>query len=189
MFAKLPCNVVYSVCHSLPNPAGWRSAAPCRNNWAHYRHTLQTHSSSFLHTTNIPLFKFRCNIFIGVRIIKEMPGSVGSGTNCTCTLDVSVTFSVIFSIDDDWMNEYSSLVIWYWWGKFNIDKKTVPLSLSPPQNPTWTGLVLNLDLFGDWLANTFSNHGTIRIWLPFLILNCEKAMGVSFNISGTVGLI
>jgi len=29
---------------------------------------------------NALLFKFRCNIFIGVRIIKEMPGSVASGT-------------------------------------------------------------------------------------------------------------
>ena len=28
------------------------------------------------------LFKFRCNIFIGVRIIKETPGSVVSGTLC-----------------------------------------------------------------------------------------------------------
>jgi len=26
------------------------------------------------HTTNVLLFKFRCNIFIGVRIIKEMQG-------------------------------------------------------------------------------------------------------------------
>jgi len=33
------------------------------------------------HTTNILLFKFRCNIFIGLRIIKEMPGSVASGTS------------------------------------------------------------------------------------------------------------
>jgi len=32
---------------------------------------------------NVPLFKFRCNIFIGVRIIKEMPGSVASGTSCS----------------------------------------------------------------------------------------------------------
>jgi hypothetical protein len=31
---------------------------------------------------NVLLFKFRCNIFIGVRIIKEMPGSVASGTFC-----------------------------------------------------------------------------------------------------------
>ena len=35
------------------------------------------------YTTNVLLFKFRCNIFIGVRIIKEMPGSVASGTHCT----------------------------------------------------------------------------------------------------------
>ena len=33
-------------------------------------------------TTNELLFKFRCNIFIGVRIIKEMLGSVASGTLC-----------------------------------------------------------------------------------------------------------
>ena len=32
------------------------------------------------HTTNVILFKFRCNIFIGFRIIKEIPGSVASGT-------------------------------------------------------------------------------------------------------------
>ena len=35
------------------------------------------------HTTNVLLFKFRCNIFIGVRIIKEMPGSVACGKHCT----------------------------------------------------------------------------------------------------------
>jgi len=34
------------------------------------------------HTTNVLLFKFRYNIFIGVRIIKEIPGSVASGTPC-----------------------------------------------------------------------------------------------------------
>ena len=34
------------------------------------------------HTTNLLLFKFRCNIFIDVTIIKEMPGSVASGTRC-----------------------------------------------------------------------------------------------------------
>jgi hypothetical protein len=31
---------------------------------------------------NVLLFKFRCNIFIGVRIIEEMLGSVASGTPC-----------------------------------------------------------------------------------------------------------
>ena len=34
------------------------------------------------HTTNVLLFKFRCSIFIVVRSIKEMPGSVASGTLC-----------------------------------------------------------------------------------------------------------
>jgi len=44
-----------------------------------------THTFLFIsHTTNVFLFKFRCNIFIGVRIIKEMPGSVSSGTSCIC---------------------------------------------------------------------------------------------------------
>jgi hypothetical protein len=31
---------------------------------------------------NVLLFKFRCNIFIGFRIIKELPGLVASGTPC-----------------------------------------------------------------------------------------------------------
>jgi hypothetical protein len=47
-------------------------------------HTTDT-TDTFLfisHTTNAPLFKFRCNIFIGGRIIKEMPGSVANGTPC-----------------------------------------------------------------------------------------------------------
>jgi hypothetical protein len=35
------------------------------------------------HTTNVPLFKCRCNIFIGVGIIKEMPVSLASGTHCS----------------------------------------------------------------------------------------------------------
>jgi hypothetical protein len=35
------------------------------------------------HTTNVLLFKFLCNIFIGVRIIKEMLDSVASGTPCS----------------------------------------------------------------------------------------------------------
>ena len=43
----------------------------------HYRHTLQTHSFSFLTQRT-----YSCNIFIGDRIIKEMPGSVASGTHC-----------------------------------------------------------------------------------------------------------
>jgi len=48
--------------------------------------TIRRTTNSFLfisHTTNVLLFKFRCNIFIGVRIIKEKPGSLPSGTHCT----------------------------------------------------------------------------------------------------------
>jgi len=37
------------------------------------------------------LFKFRCNIFIDVRIIKEMPGSLASGTNYTLFITVVIT--------------------------------------------------------------------------------------------------
>jgi hypothetical protein len=35
---------------------------------------------------NVLLFKFHCNVFIDFRIIKEMPGSVASGTPCTITV-------------------------------------------------------------------------------------------------------
>jgi hypothetical protein len=48
--------------------------------------TKQTHTTDtfrfICHTTNVFLFKFRCNIFICVRFIKEMPGWVASGTSC-----------------------------------------------------------------------------------------------------------
>jgi len=48
---------------------------------------LQTHTTdTFLfifHTMNILLFKFCYSIFIDVRIIKEMQGSVASGTHCS----------------------------------------------------------------------------------------------------------
>jgi hypothetical protein len=42
-------------------------------------------------TTNVLLFKFRCIIFIGVRIIKEMTGSVASGTPCISQCTVQKT--------------------------------------------------------------------------------------------------
>jgi hypothetical protein len=47
--------------------------------------TIRRTTDTFLfisHTTNLLLFKSRCNIVIGVRIIKELPGLVGSGTLC-----------------------------------------------------------------------------------------------------------
>jgi hypothetical protein len=43
-------------------------------------------------TTNVLLFKFHCNIFISVRIIKEMLGSGASGTPCIISIDIYVCF-------------------------------------------------------------------------------------------------
>jgi hypothetical protein len=60
---------------------GWLAGGPLLH-VATIRHTTDT----FLfisHITNILLFRFCCNIFSFVRIIKEMLGSVASGTPCT----------------------------------------------------------------------------------------------------------
>jgi len=68
--------------------AGWLAGGPLLR-IATIMRTTHTHTTdTFLfisHTTNALLFKFRCNILIGVRIINEMPGSVASGTPCICT--------------------------------------------------------------------------------------------------------
>jgi hypothetical protein len=52
----------------------------------------------FSHTTNVPLYKFRCNIFIGVRIIKEMPGSVASGTHCIIIVNYQLGAQFLYFI-------------------------------------------------------------------------------------------
>jgi hypothetical protein len=54
-------------------------------------------------TMKVLLFKCRSNIFIGVRIIKEMPVSVASGTlcisqQCLCVIYISTYFDTIASI-------------------------------------------------------------------------------------------
>ena len=72
---------------------------------------LQTHTTDkFLfisHTTNVLLFKFRCNIFIGVRIIKEKLGSAASGRYCTFSDHTRVsTWKVMYSV---W---HRQLVVW-----------------------------------------------------------------------------
>jgi len=53
-------------------------------NSGHFQYMLWCRHIS--HTMNVLLFKFCCSIFIGVRIIKEMPGLVVSGTPCVSTL-------------------------------------------------------------------------------------------------------
>jgi len=56
-------------------------------------HTYTTDTFLFIsYTTNVFLFKFPCNIFIGVRIIKEMPGSVASGTLCIYSSCLQINF-------------------------------------------------------------------------------------------------
>jgi hypothetical protein len=80
--------------------------------------TKQTHTTkTFLfisHTTNV--FKFHCNIFIGVRIIKEMLGSVASGTLCIC----SCVFCSVFVPLHKARNLFLSLTI----HEFMISAKT-----------------------------------------------------------------
>jgi len=50
------------------------------------------------HTTNVLFLNFRCNIFIGVRIIKEMPGSVASWTQLYfLTVTPKYTFLKVFT--------------------------------------------------------------------------------------------
>jgi hypothetical protein len=49
---------------------------------------------------NVLLFKFRCNIFFGVGIIKEMPGSVAVGTPCMTVFRLClVPFKQMFIIN------------------------------------------------------------------------------------------
>jgi len=75
MYLTIGCPTRYRTQHFFNNVTTnediWRTTD------THYRQ-IPFH---FSHNERI-LFKFRCNIFIGVRIIKEMPGSVVSGTPC-----------------------------------------------------------------------------------------------------------
>jgi len=84
MFWPVMAFVRFLQCVPLTTEPGWLAD---RCSMSQQLGALQTHTTdTFLfisHTTDVLLFKFRCNIFIGVRIIKEMPGSVASGTHCT----------------------------------------------------------------------------------------------------------
>ena len=75
-----------------------RRVQSCLNaNGSHFQHMLWCHISQ---TTNVLLFKVCCSIFIGVRIIKEIPGSGASGTFCIfpemCLLTRGVLQSTLF---------------------------------------------------------------------------------------------
>jgi len=64
--------------------------------------TKQTHTTgTFLfisHTTNVLLFKSRCNIFIGFRIIKQMSGLVGSGAPYILLHNAVACLSVVIQV-------------------------------------------------------------------------------------------
>ena len=74
------CPTRYRIRHLFNNFTTNEDIVALRTTDTHYSHTLQTHTTdTFLlisYTTNV--------LFIGVRItsIKEMPGSVASGTHC-----------------------------------------------------------------------------------------------------------
>ena len=58
------------------------------------------------------MFKFRCNIFIGVRIIKEMPGSAESGTPCIMferNLERRVYNTCMFSVFLEIIHKFKNL--------------------------------------------------------------------------------
>ena len=96
---KVRCALKYSVIYSSESSSFINitsTGCPTRYRTRHFFNnsntnediaTKQTHTTdTFLfiyHTTNVLLFKFLCNIFIGVKTIKEMLGSVASGTHCT----------------------------------------------------------------------------------------------------------
>jgi hypothetical protein len=71
---------------STRQETGWLAGGPLLRD-ATIRRTTDTHTTNTFvfisYTTNVVLFKFRCNIFIGVRmILKKMSCSVTSGTPC-----------------------------------------------------------------------------------------------------------
>jgi len=82
VFQNIGCPTRYRTWHFFNNfTSGWRTAAPCRNNQVHYRHTLHTHSSSYLTQRT-----YSCPNFVA---ISSMPGSVASGTPYTYYTDQS----------------------------------------------------------------------------------------------------
>jgi len=78
----------YSVVQSVPLAAELGIALIISPLMRILQRNLKRTTDTFLfisHTTNVLLFKFHCKILIGVRIIKEIPGSVDSGTHCRNT--------------------------------------------------------------------------------------------------------
>jgi hypothetical protein len=65
--------------------ASWRTAVPCRNNYARCRHTQQTHSCSFLTQRTYSCSNFIPIFSLVLELLKKCRrGSVASGTLCIC---------------------------------------------------------------------------------------------------------
>jgi hypothetical protein len=108
-FVKKLCSVLAQLWHCINLIYTKRTVVPTRYRNRHFfnnftrvatiRRTTDTHTTdTFLfisHTTNVLLFKILCNIFIGVRIIKQMPSSVASGTLCINTLWETISWPLI----------------------------------------------------------------------------------------------
>jgi len=76
---------------------------------------VTTHTFLFIsHTTNVLLFKFRYNIFIGVRIIKEMSGSVASGTPCIyiCNSNIITIKQLVYYVKNTTVVYNISILLW-----------------------------------------------------------------------------
>jgi len=106
-FTRTPCHILLYGCWHLKcgflwlwgeaSPLCWSNYTECptRYRTRHFFNNFTTnedittkfeadlpHCVRNVKEKNVFLFKFRCNIFIGVRIIEEMPDTVASGTPC-----------------------------------------------------------------------------------------------------------
>jgi len=119
------------------------------------------------HTTNLLLFKFRCSIFIGVRIIKEMPGSVARGTSCILSACVYKTNTVTKFIQT-FISKQKQCTIFFQFGHIG---RTVNVC---PQ-------LKNLTLMSLFVRNViwtcFPFRMTTEIWNFFIVVvrTCEQA--------------
>jgi hypothetical protein len=86
VYSAVRTDSLYRMSHLLPNPAFLNTNKDIATKFeADLPHFVRN-----VKENNVLLFKFRYNIFIGVRIIKKMPGSVLSGTLCI----KQITFSL-----------------------------------------------------------------------------------------------
>jgi hypothetical protein len=63
--------------------------------------SITSYDISFLTQWGKVRFKFRCNILLSGKIIKEMPGSVASGTPCILSSDVFEKINIIVNISKE----------------------------------------------------------------------------------------